>query len=400
MRRGGALVLGGVVLAAAIVFASRPLGVAGLGLLVAALVARGWVSLASGPIDVRTTLSPDPATEGDEVTLRIDASRGSRLPLGSAVVVGTLDGIGRYECRLRSNGDRLTGDLELGALPRGRFEGADATIELRDPLGLEVRSRPLGVHVSALVQPRLVELRSLFDDRGLLPGESRRFLTRRPSGFDLHSVREYEQGESLRRVHWPTTARRGQLMVKELEDSPRESLVVVLDCDPAGDAGTAPESSFDAAVRAAGSIMRVHVLRGRRCALVTTSQTDRATPAASLEGEFATVLGTLAAVRADASNDLAGFLERAPRAVAQAPEIVVVTATASPSAARRVLDLASRRAVAVVWVDAGSYAGRPARAVPAVLQLSAAGIPIAVVRHGEDLGAALEAPRSEVRASG
>jgi len=189
-------------------------------------------------------------------------------------------------------------------------------------------------------------------------------------------------------------------MVKELEDSPRESLVVVLDCDPAGDAGAAPHSSFDAAVRAAGSIMRVHVLRGRRCALVTTSQTDGATPASSLEGEFAAVLGTLAAVRADASNDLAGFLERAPRAVAQAPEIVVVTASASPSAARRVLDLASRRAVAVVWVDAASYAGRPARAVPAVLQLSAAGIPIAVVRHGEDLGAALEAPRSEVRASG
>ena len=61
MRRGGALVLGGVVLAAAIIFASRPLGVAGLGLLIAALVARVWVSLASGPVDVRTTVSPDPA---------------------------------------------------------------------------------------------------------------------------------------------------------------------------------------------------------------------------------------------------------------------------------------------------------------------------------------------------
>ena len=164
----------------------------------------------------------------------------------------------------------MTGELPLGALPRGRFESDDAQIELRDPLGLEVRSRPLGIAVSALVQPRLVELRTLFDDRGRLPGESRRFLLRRPSGFDFHSVREYEQGESLRRVHWPTTARRGRLMVKELEDSPRESLVVVLDCDPAGDAGTSPESSFDAAVRAAGSILRAHVARGRRSGLVTT----------------------------------------------------------------------------------------------------------------------------------
>jgi uncharacterized protein (DUF58 family) len=400
MRRGGALVLGGVVLAAAIVFASRPLGVAGLGLLLAALVARAWVSFASGPIDVRTTISPDPSAEGDEVSLRIDAARRSRLPLGSAVVVGTLEGIGSYECRLRGHGGRMTGDLKLGALPRGLFEGADARIEIRDPLGLEVRSRPLGVSVSVLVQPRLVDLRGLFDDRGRLPGESQRFLMRRPSGYDLHSVREYEQGESLRRVHWPTTARRGQLMVKELEDSPRESLVVVLDCDPAGDAGISPESSFDAAVRAAGSILRVHVLRGRRCALVTTAQADCATRESSLEGEFASVLGTLAAVRADAPVDLGRFLERAPRSVSQSPEVVVVTATESAAAARGLLDLANRRAVAVVWVDAASYVGRPTRAAPAILRLSAAGIPIAVVRHGEDLATALEAPRGEARASG
>ena len=45
------------------------------------------------------------------------------------------------------------------------------------------------------------------------------------------SVREYERGESLRKVHWPTTARRGQLMVKELEDSPRDEIAVVLDAD-------------------------------------------------------------------------------------------------------------------------------------------------------------------------
>jgi uncharacterized protein (DUF58 family) len=213
-------------------------------------------------------------------------------------------------------------------------------------------------------------------------------------------VREYEQGESLRRVHWPTTARRGQLMVKELEDTPRESLVVVLDCDPAGDAGSPPDSSFDAAVRAAGSVMRVHVARGRRCALVTTSQAESAARASSLDGEFASVLGTLASAKADAQHDLARFLERPPKAVEHAPEIVVVTATESPAAARRLLDLTSRRAVAVVWVDATSYVGRPTRAVPAVLQLSAAGIPIAVVRHGEDLAAALESPRAEARASG
>lgn len=400
MPRGGALILGGVVLAAAIVFASRPLGVAGIGLLVAALVSRAWVTLAGDPVGVRATLAPDPATEGDDVTLRIEARRGSSLPLGSAVVTGTLGDLGSFECRLRSQGRRLTGEIRLGSLPRGRFEGRDSTVEVRDPLGLEVRSRALGVVLTALVQPRLVELETLFGDSGRMPGDSRRALMRRPSGFDFHSVREYEEGESLRRVHWPTTARRGRLMVKELEDSPRESLVVVLDCDAAGAAGTPPHSSFDAAVRAAGSVLRVHVARGRRSALVTTADGDLVTSATSLEGEFRSVLGTLATVRANAPCDLARFLDRPPRKVEHAPELVVVTATQSPAAARRLLELAARRAVAVVWIDAPSYVGRPSRAVPALLQLSAAGIPVAVVRHGEDLAAALEAPSREASASG
>ena len=61
--------------------------------------------------------------------------------------------------------------------------------------------------------------------------EGKRLLLRRTTGFDLHSVREYEQGESLRRVHWPSTAKRAQLMVKELEDAPRDEVAVVLDAD-------------------------------------------------------------------------------------------------------------------------------------------------------------------------
>jgi uncharacterized protein (DUF58 family) len=54
-----------------------------------------------------------------------------------------------------------------------------------------------------LVYPRLVDLDALFSDSGARALEDAALL-RRPTGFDLHSVRDYEQGESLRRVHWPT----------------------------------------------------------------------------------------------------------------------------------------------------------------------------------------------------
>ena len=398
MRRGGALVLGGVVLGVAIVFASRPLGVVGLGLLVAGLVSRAWSALAAGPVDVQARVEPDPATEGDEVVLSFAARRRFGIAGGTAVVAGTFDRLGDYECRLSGRGRSLTGEVALGILPRGQFLSANAELEVREPLGLETRSHPLDVVVGVLVYPRLVELGSLWSDRGRRLDDGRRLLLRRTAGFDLHSVREYEQGESLRRVHWPSSAKRGRLMVKELEDAPRESVVVVLDCDPAGQAGEAPSSSFDAAVRAAGSIVRAHVARGRRAVLATTGADAAITPASSLEGDFQAMLATLAAANADARHELARFLDRPPPTVTGAAELVVVTATLGPSAVRRLLGAAGRRRVSVVWVDAPSYVGRPTRGATGVLHLSSAGIPVAVLRAGDDLASALELPSREARA--
>jgi uncharacterized protein (DUF58 family) len=400
MRRGGALVLGGAVLAAAIVFASRPLGVAGLGLVLAALISRAWIALASGPIEVQATIAPRPATEGDEVTLSIAARRDSRIPVGTVVVTGALGRLGAFECRFRGHGRLVTGEVILGELPRGYFSSSEAFIELRDPLGLESRSRPLGTAISAVVYPRLVELESLFSDAGRFGSDGRRLLLRRPAGFDLHSVRDYEQGESLRRVHWPTTARRGHLMVKELEESPRDSVVVVLDCDPAGQAGSPPDSSFDEATRAAGSILRVHASRSRRVVLVTTGKDAGTVAPGRQNDDFQVVLGRLAEAEPDAPHELARALDQARSPVAQAGELVIVTAVLAPTATARLLDLATRRLVSVVWVDAPSFAGRPTRVAPGALRLSAAGIPVSVVRFGDDLTTALQARRGAEHAHG
>src|SRR5262249_50272417 len=76
------------------------------------------------------------------------------------------------------------------------------------------------------------------------------------SGYDLHSVREYQHGESLRRVDWKSTAKRGKLMVRELEDSPRDEACVVLDCEGGLNVGTAPDSSFEMQVRIAAAVLR------------------------------------------------------------------------------------------------------------------------------------------------
>ncbi|HLG07173.1 MAG TPA: DUF58 domain-containing protein [Gaiellaceae bacterium] len=402
MRRwGGAFALGIGVTAAALAFGSRSLEVVGLGLLVAAGATRAWAGLVRGPVTVTYVVEPPPATEGDRVRLTIEARRESRVPVGSFVARGVLGRLGEHECRLRGHRRVARGELDLGELPRGRFPLSERRLVLGDFLGLETVGVPLSADgIAVVVHPRLVALEALFSDAGRLGGEGRRLLLRRPAGFDFHSVREYEQGESLRRVHWPTSARRGQLMVKQLEDAPRDNVVVLLDCDPAGAAGEPPDSSFDAAVRAAGSILLAHASRGRTAALVTTRSEGDAIHLRSAETDLDAALGALAAAEPDASHGLARCLGLEQSPVVRAGELVVVTATLEPAAVAALLGTAARRLVSVAWIDAPSFASRPTRANPGVLRLSAAGIPVAVVRRGDDLATVLGGRRTEAFAHG
>jgi len=265
----------------------------------------------------------------------------------------------------------------------------DARVVVGDLLGLASLTPPVAFEKTTLVvRPRLVALDGLFCDAGVVGGDGRRLLLRRTAGFDFHSVREYEQGESLRRVHWPTSARRGQLMVKELEDTSHDGVVVVLDCEAAGAVGAPPDSSFDTAVRAAGSVLQTHATRGRVATLVSTGRGCTAIQVRTAHAELGGAVTALAAAIADAPCGLARALRELP-ARGAGGELTIVTATRDPAAFAGVLALAARRPVSLVWVDAASFAARPTRAEPGVLRLAAHGIPTAVVRSGDDLAAAL-----------
>src|SRR5436190_1283461 len=239
---------------------------------------------------------------------------------------------------------------------------------------------------SLLGYPRLVRLDRLFSEGGAHSQDGRRLLLRRPSGFELHSVREYVEGESLRMVHWPSTARRGALMVKELEDAPRDEVAVLLD----GDAAAGTSASFDVAVRAAGSILDAHVRRGRRCVLVVNSAA-REVQAVASEIDRRRALEVLAGAERNAPTPAFALLQADGGVAARSLELVVVTSRIDvPLADRLVQRALSRRGASLVYVEAGLGP------VPQLLRLQAVGIPVAVVRPGADLVEALSAREVQV----
>ena len=228
----------------------------------------------------------------------------------------------------------------------------------------------------------------LFSESGAHAQDGRRLLLRRPSGFDLHSVREYERGESLRKVHWRTTAKRGQLMVKQLEDAPRDEIAVLLDADATAVSG----GSFDVQVRAAGSILRAHAAHGRRAVLAVNSVARPSVRVSSLDGAWLAALGLLAEAQPDGTRPLVELLALESGPASRALETVVVTARLSGALATKLVQRAlAAHGVSVVWIDAPSFAGRPTKVEPELLRLQAAGVAVAVVRRGDSLAAVLGA---------
>jgi uncharacterized protein (DUF58 family) len=383
--------LGVLSYAAAWAFGSKPLYPVAVGLLLAAIVAWAWVHLANKPVRLRRPLGGRDFVEGDDVPVEVSLELMGAVPPASATLVERVARVGERRTPLERKERRLWGRYVLEGLPRGRYVFEETRLELEDAFGLERVEAALPAPGALLVYPRLVHLDRLFSEAGAAAPEGRRLLLRRPSGFDLHSVREYEQGESLRKVHWRSTAKRGQLMVKELEDAPRDEVAVLLDADREGAHG----EDFDLLVRAAGSILHAHVRRGRRAVLVVNGAERVGQRVHSDAGDWRRAYELLAAVEPAGRMPAAALLAGEASPAARALELTVATARLTPQLVDRLVQRhLSRRSVSVVFVQTN---GRPE---PQLLKLQAAGLPLAILRRGDDLAEKLGARVLEVVAHG
>ena len=373
MTRRGRLVLA---LAAACYLAawalgSKPLYPVAIGLALAVLVAVAWVRLSARPMRLARQTRKRANVEGEIVPVRLDLALSSRIRPPGLVVSERIGRLGERVTRL----DRLRGGYLLDAVPRGRYPFERASARIEDPFGLAAAEVPLPTGGALLVRPRFVALERLFSDAGSVRPGGARQAVRRPTGYDVHGVREWVEGESLHHVHWRSTARTGRLMVKELEDAPRDEVAVVLDARPS--------RVFDVQARAAASLVRAYALRHRETRLVVVGARVSSQTVRSLAGDWDAALDLLAAAEPDATRALESVLGDAGTA-ARSRELVLVASTVTRAVVEWLgLLVRARRRVSFVHV-----ASSPALE-PGLVRLQTLGVAVAVVRPGDDLRTAL-----------
>ncbi|MGH3655175.1 MAG: DUF58 domain-containing protein [Micromonosporaceae bacterium] len=335
-----------------------------------------------------------PVGTAARVVLRLQNS--SPLPTGTLLLEDRLPyALGsRPRLVLERLGGRRTTSVayNVRADVRGRYEIGPLRIRLTDPFGLCELTRAFPAVNRLMVIPQVVPLPPIRIAGEYVGSGESRSRSVAVHGEDDAATREYRHGDDLRRVHWRSTARTGELMVRREEQPWTHRATVILDSRINAHHGEGPTSSFEWTVSAAASIAMHLRESGYRLRLVSG-----AGPGSDFqnldESRMGTMLDHLAEVRLDPKLDIAALVDRV-RQRHDGGLVVAVLGLLSPDDAELVAGLHTSSATCVSFLlDTTSWLHLPdgARASAAEryeqsrLTLARGGWRVIEVRHGAKL---------------
>ncbi|MCJ7694248.1 MAG: DUF58 domain-containing protein [Anaerolineaceae bacterium] len=315
-----------------------------------------------------------------------------------------LTGIGRGESRSYSSYNLLS--------YRGIYNLGPTYITSGDIFGLFTLTKRLKNETQLLVLPYLVEINSLPAPFGSLPGG--RALRRKTTEVTPYSagVREYMPGDPLRRIHWPTSARKQTLIVKEFEKDPLAEIWIFVDVNKANsfelvETGTMevseenkfwmgkrtkfnlPPSTLEYSISAAASIAKYYIYKRREVGLSASGQIHALLHPERGERQFGKILDTLSLLKAEGKISLYELVSPQISSLVRGSTIILITSSAGSDVIATASEIVQHGMLPlVVLIDQESFGGQSG-SVDLELLLESRNIPVTRVTNGADLASAL-----------
>lgn len=372
-----------------------------LALVVGALPAVALLALVAGDalhnrrgLHVHREVRPDPVHVGETADVRVAVRAADRL--GRARLAGLkfseqaaveLSGGLPLRARVARRAEEVTVRYTVHATRRGRWPLGPLVVSRTDPFGVALSRTTLGSSSEVAVWPAVVALPAPSD---VLVGEPDRVaLGARTPSTDDASLRDYREGDDLRRVHWRSSARRGALLVRSDERAGMRPVTVLLDL-PVRDAATEWTISLAASV-ALAMLESGHPVRltGPGLTGTGTGPAPHVSARSGPESRAALLDLTLDLVPARSTTEAEAALLATSRALAGAtPSGEIVVAVLGPSVGQARSALARVADGAAGWAmvrQDGRHASDQRDAHHTVTELRRAGWRAAPVTVGEDL---------------
>lgn len=336
------LLVGGRVFALPELFIIATAGVAVL------VIAAVYVLVRRLQIEVNRALSPPRVHAGSPC--RVDLQLRNRAPWPSPVLelrdeVSGTRGVELLVSPLR-RGEATTAVYRLPTDRRGIVKVGPLQLTVGDPFGLMSLRTTGDRDASLMVYPRIDNLSALNRSAGNNLEKHRRYRRQlAPAGDEFYGLREYVRGDDLRRIHWPSSARNDELMVRQ-DEVPWHGRVTIL-LDTRDD--SRPAAIFEEMVSAAASLVVAGHEQGDQVRLTTTSGLDTGYGAG--DHHLARQLEALAVVQPGAA-EISSSIERL-RSTSPGGAIVAVLARTGQIEGNALVPLASSfgQRVLVLFTD-------------------------------------------------
>ncbi|MEP7135026.1 MAG: DUF58 domain-containing protein [Chloroflexota bacterium] len=236
---------------------------------------------------------------------------------------------------------------------RGGFLLGPTTVTSGDPFGIFRVSKSFPGTASLVVLPMMVNVSEFLSPPGLLPGG--KAIRRKSQDITPHAsgVREYVAGDAVKRIHWPTSIRRNQLMVKEFEQDPQAEVWLFLDTQKSvhfakpGELYEAPPvddlfllkrrkpklapSTLEYSISITASLAHYFLDQRRSVGFVSASgRTYKVITAERSERQEAKILEELAFLQAESTFTLSTLVTAQMGQLPQGSSAILVTPTVSP----------------------------------------------------------------------
>ncbi len=247
---------------------------------------------------------------------------------------------------------------------------------------------------------------------GLLPGG--KAIRQRTFDVTPHAaeVREYMPGDPMKRIHWPSTAHRGQFMVKEFEQDPQAEIWLFLDAyrpvhfsitDKEISLHTdklwlrrpkisLPGDTFEYAVSVAASLASYFLMNRRAVGLACEAGKSTIVPSERGERQINKIMENLAFLQPEGRLPLIGLVDMQAKFLPLGSGVILITPAVQPDLLLAVEDLQHRNLrPVVVLINSETFGGREGTKEMAAVLLSR-NIPVSQIGLGDDLGVKLAMP--------
>jgi uncharacterized protein (DUF58 family) len=272
---------------------------------------------------------------------------------------------------------------------RGLFSIGPVKVTTGDPFGFFRYTNTYGRASSVLVYPQAIELPNFYVPPANLPGEGRfrkrtHYVTPNAGG-----VRDYEFGDSLNRIHWPTTARTGRLMVKLFELDPASDIWLVLDLERSVHVGQGEEGTEEYAIKLAASVARYFLLANRSVGFIAHGRRLFLEDAERGAQHYTRILEALALSQADGDIPVGNLITGEARRFGRHTTVVVITPSTSEDWVFSLQFVAQRGVkVGAVLLEPSTFGGSE-NSLSVFATLAAAEIYTYLVKRSDDLVTAL-----------